>query len=170
MAGVSPSGSGARQAVARSAEPARVLDRGDRARAAVGAGTAARGHQDHLRARRRGRQDQLARAGGRSTLGVALAFRHQAEPAGRRDLHDRRATILDQPEAGVDLAAERVMHAGPRGLAAERGQHDGRREHHAEQPVVRDGDGVVGHPPADDEGERQQAVAERRVEGGQERC
>ena len=107
----------------RAAQPAALLDRLDRARAAV------RGR----RCRRRPTSTTCAPASTAAAIsspvpgvdaahGVALVLGDEAQPARRRHLDDRRAAVLEQPEAGVDLAPERVVHARARGLAAERGQ------------------------------------------------
>ena len=58
----------------------------------------------------------------RRRLGVALVFGDQREPARRRDLDDRGGAVLDEREAGADLAPEWVADRRARGLAAEREQ------------------------------------------------
>ena len=74
----------------------------------------------------------------RRRLGVALVLGHEPEPARLRHLDDRGAAVVEQPEAGVDRPAERVVDARRRRLAAEREQQ------HLHRPLAAVGERAAG--------------------------
>ena len=116
----------------RAAQAAVLLDRLERARAAVGRGRAADAEQHDLRAGVDGGADQLAGAVRRRRPGVALVLGHEPEAGGGGHLEHGRAAVLDQPElraragaragrctsAAIGLAAEREQQRLHRALAA----------------------------------------------------
>ena len=94
--------------------PPCVLDRLERARAAVGGGRAADRDEDHLRARLDRGGDQLAGAVGRRRPGVALVLGDQRRA--RRPPPSRRAPCRrprPAPKPARSRAAERVVRVAP---------------------------------------------------------
>ncbi len=82
-----------------------LLDRLERARAAVGRRRAADAEQHDLGARVDRRADQLAGAVGGRGPRVALVLGHEPEARRRGHLEHRRAAVLDQPERSAAAAA-----------------------------------------------------------------
>ena len=99
---------------ARAAQPAVLLDRLERAGAAVGRRRAADAEQHDLGARVDRGADQLARAVRRRRPRVALVLGHQPEARRRGHLEHGRAAVLDQAELALQRPPERVVHLGAR--------------------------------------------------------
>ncbi len=122
--------------------PPASLDRLDRADAAVGHGAAA-GRDEHVRAAGvDGRGDQLAGAGARGRLGVALVRGDEREAAGRAT---STSAVLPSPssaKSAVTRPSERIAGRGLEDLAAEA------REQHLQRALAAVGDGAeVGAQP-----------------------
>ena len=96
-----------------------LVERRQRAGAAVGGGAAAHGHEHLARARLHGGHDQLAGAVGAGRPRVPLLLGDALEPAGLGRLHHG-AAVGQQGEARLQRTPERIAHAGGSQLATQR--------------------------------------------------
>ena len=126
----------------RAAQAAGRLDRRDRAAAAVGGGAATGGDEHAVGAARDRGGDQLPGAGARRGLGVAFLDAHQGQPAGGRDLDERRAAVSQQREGGLDLAPERIRRRRRHDVTAQALQQ------HRHRALAAVGDGAAIHAQA----------------------